>query len=171
MLAYNLKKKGNSKCEGNKNMIRKNNKHMSEEEIKYLKNIIRKSTKKQIKMSNHARSKNLIKEEEIIKIIYGNKYEIIDYNYNLNSKEERIVFRAKNTFEIKDTNNNKIEKCYIKIVIDINSNTIITLWGNKVADEKEKQDNIKTMEEGIANKGIKTSYIENFDIINKRIKF
>lgn len=171
MLAYNLKKKGNKNCEGNKSIIRKNSKHMTTDEIKYLKSIIKKLTKKQITMTKHARSKNLIKEEEIIKIMYSNKYEIIDYNYNLDNKEERIVFRTKNTFEIKDINNNKIEKCFIKIVVDIKSNTIITLWGNKVKDEKEKQDNIRTMEECINNRGIKTNYIENFDIINKRIKF
>ena len=74
------------------------------------------------------------------------------------TKEERIMFRTKNEYEIK--NNEGIgEKCYYKIVISLTNNCIVTIWANRVADEKMKQNNLKNR------------YMTNFDIINKKVKF
>ena len=74
------------------------------------------------------------------------------------SKEERIMFRTKNEYEVK--NNEGIgEKCYCKIVISITNKCIVTIWANRVSDEKMKQNNLKNR------------YISNFDIINKKVKF
>ena len=155
-MKYNLNKQGNKNCRGNEGMIRKNIKDMEEKEIEYLKNIIKNLN--DLTITNHALEKNLIVANEIQDIIKTKNYKIIDYNYNMITKEERIMFRTKNEYEIK--NNEGIgEKCYCKIVISLTNNCIVTIWANRVADEKMKQNNLKNR------------YISNFDIINKKVKF
>ena len=153
---YNLNKQGNKNCKGNEGMIRKNIKNMEKNEIEYLKNIMKNLN--DLTITNHALEKNLITLDKIQEIIRNRKYKIIDYNYNMISKEERIMFRTKNEYEIK--NNEGIgEKCYCKIVISITNNCIVTTWANRVSDEKMKQNNLKSR------------YMTNFDIINKKVKF
>ena len=153
---YNLNKQGNRNCRGNEGMIRKNIKDMKKNEIEYLKNIMKNLN--DLTITNHALEKNLITANEIQEIIRIKNYKIIDYNYNMITKEERIMFRTKNEYEIK--NNEGIgEKCYCKIVISLTNNCIVTIWANRVADEKMKQNNLKNR------------YISNFDIINKKVKF
>ena len=68
------------------------------------------------------------------------------------------MIRTKDIYKIQDSNS-KIEDCYLKIVISITSCCIITVWANKVEDEKAKQNSLKNR------------YYDNFDIINKRLKF
>ena len=153
---YNLNKQGNKNCRGNEGMIRKNIKDMEKNEIEYLKNIMKNLN--DLTITNHALEKNLITANEIQEIIRIKNYKIIDYNYNMITKEERIMFRTKNEYEIK--NNEGIgEKCYCKIVISITNNCIVTIWMNRVTDEKMKQNNLKNR------------YMTNFDIINKKVKF
>ena len=153
---YNLNKQGNKNCRGNEGMIRKNIKDMEKNEIEYLKNIMKNLN--DLTITNHALEKNLITANEIQEIIRTKNYKIIDYNYNMINKEERIMFRTKNEYEIK--NNEGIgEKCYCKIVISLTNNCIVTIWANRVADEKMKQNNLKNR------------YMTNFDIINKKVKF
>ena len=153
---YNLNKQGDRNCRGNKGMIRKNIKDMEKNEIEYLKNIMKNLN--DLTITNHALNKNLIAADKIQEIIRTKNYKIIDYNYNMISKEERIMFRTKNEYEIK--NNEGIgEKCYCKIVISLTNNCIVTIWANRVADEKMKQNNLKNR------------YMTNFDIINKKVKF
>ena len=153
---YNLNKQGNKNCRGNEGMIRKNIKDMEKNEIEYLKNIMKNLN--DLTITNHALEKNLIPANEIQEIIRTRKYKIIDYNYNMISKEERIMFRTKNEYEVQN-NKGISEKCYCKIVISITNNCIVTTWMNRVSDEKMKQNNLKNR------------YISNFDIINKKVKF
>ena len=153
---YNLNKQGNRNCKGNKGMIRKNIKDMEKNEIEYLKNIMKNLN--DLTITNHALEKNLIAADKIQEIIRTKKYKIIDYNYNMISKEERIMFRTKDEYKIQN-NEGIVEKCYCKIVISITNNCIVTIWANRVADEKMKQNNLKNR------------YMTNFDIINKKVKF
>ena len=153
---YNLNKQGNKNCKGNEGMIRKNIKDMEKNEIEYLKNIMKNLN--DLTITAHALEKKLITLDKIQEIIRTKNYKIIDYNYNMITKEERIMFRTKNEYEIK--NNEGIgEKCYCKIVISLTNNCIVTIWANRVADEKMKQNNLKNR------------YMTNFDIINKKVKF
>ena len=153
---YNLNKQGDRNCRGNEGMIRKNIKDMKKNEIEYLKNIMKNLN--DLTITNHALEKNLITANKIQEIIRTKNYKIIDYNYNMITKEERIMFRTKNEYEVK--NNESIgEKCYCKIVISLTNNCIVTIWANRIADEKMKQNNIKNR------------YMTNFDIINKKVKF
>ena len=153
---YNLNKQGDRNCRGNKGMIRKNIKDMEKNEIEYLKNIMKNLN--DLTITNHALEKNLIAADKIQEIIRTKKYKIIDYNYNMISKEERIMFRTKDEYKIQN-NEGIVEKCYCKIVISITNNCIVTIWANRVSDEKMKQNNLKNR------------YISNFDIINKKVKF
>ena len=153
---YNLNIQGNKNCRGNEGMIRKNIKDMNKNEVEYLKNIIKNLN--DLTITNHALEKKLITLDKIQEIIRNRSYKIIDYNYNMISKEERIMFRTKNEYEIQN-NEGIIEKCYCKIVISITTNCIVTIWANRVSDEKMKQNNLKNR------------YISNFDIINKKVKF
>ena len=155
MLRYDLNNMGNKDCKGNKGMIRKNIKHMNAEEVKYLKGKIRNTNN--LKLTYHAQEKNLIPLNDIKESIKDKRYSIIDYNYNISDKEERIVLRTKNKYQIKNTNG-IAEECYIKFVISLTNNTIVTVWANKVIDEEYKQNNLKNR------------YYENFDIINKKVK-
>ena len=139
---YNLNKQGDRNCRGNEGMIRKN----------IMKNL------NDLTITNHALEKNLIVADKIQEIIRTKNYKIIDYNYNMISKEERIMFRTKDEYKIQN-NEGIVEKCYCKIVISITNNCIVTIWANRVADEKMKQNNLKNR------------YISNFDIINKKVKF
>ena len=153
---YNLNKHGNKNCKGNEGMIRKNIKDMEKNEVEYLKNIIKNLN--DLTITNHALEKNLITANEIQEIIRIKNYKIIDYNYNMITKEERIMFRTKNEYEVKN-NEGISEKCYCKIVISLTNNCIVTIWANRIADEKMKQNNLKNR------------YMTNFDIINKKVKF
>lgn len=155
-LKYNLNKMGNSKLTKDSTMIRKNIKHMSIEEVKYLKGML--NTIDYLKITKHAEEKQLVKVAEVKKMIKNKKYEVIDYNYNLDNKEERIMFRSKKVYQVKN-DAGTIENCYCKIVISITTNTIITQWMNRCIDEDHKQNNLKNR------------YCEHFDIINKKIKF
>ena len=153
---YNLNKQGDRNCRGNEGMIRKNIKDMEKNEIEYLKNIMKNLN--DLTITNHALNKNLIAADKIQEIIRTKNYKIIDYNYNMISKEERVMFRTKDEYKIQN-NEGIVEKCYCKIVISITNNCIVTMWANRVADEKMKQNNLKNR------------YISNFDIINKKVKF
>ena len=153
---YNLNKQGDRNCRGNEGMIRKNIKDMEKNEVEYLKNIMKNLN--DLTITNHALNKNLIAADKIQEIIRTKNYKIIDYNYNMISKEERIMFRTKDEYKIQN-NEGIVEKCYCKIVISITNNCIVTIWANRVSDEKMKQNNLKNR------------YISNFDIINKKVKF
>ena len=153
---YNLNKQGNKNCRGNEGMIRKNIKDMEKNEIEYLKNIMKNLN--DLTITKHALEKNLITSDKIQEIIRTKNYKIIDYNYNIISKEERVMLRTKDRYKIQN-NEGVTEKCYCKIVISITNNCIVTMWMNRVVDEKMKQNNLKNR------------YISNFDIINKKVKF
>lgn len=155
-MKYNLNKMGDKKCKGNEGVIRKNIKFMNKTEIEYLKSMIKDINL--LKISKHAEEKQLLNIMDIEKIIKTKSYEIIDYNYNISNKEERVMFRTKSIYKIKNENG-KIEDCYCKIVISLKTYYIITMWANKVIDEEYKQNNLTTR------------YYENFDIINKKVRF
>lgn len=155
-MKYDLNKQGNKNCKGNEGMIRKNIKNMEKKEVEYLKDIIKNLN--DLTITNHALEKKLITVNEVQEIIKTKKYKIIDYNYNMINKEERIMVRTKEEYLIQN-NEGITEKCYCKIVISITNNCIVTLWMNRVIDENMKQNNLKNR------------YISNFDIINKKVKF
>ena len=158
MLRYDIRKKGNKRCKGNENIIRKNYTKMNKEELTFLKSQLVALDLKKINIIEHAVNKNLLSKNEIKKILKNKSYKIIDYNYNLKTKEERILIRSREEYLIKNHKGEK-EKVYIKIVISITENKIITQWANNTEGEKEKNNNCIT------------NYIDNFDIINKKIKF
>lgn len=151
-----LSKLNNKNCKGNEGVIRKNIKHMDKNEIQFLKTILKNINI--VRISEHAKEKQLINIKDVKNIIKLKKFQIIDYDYNVSSKEERIMIRTKDIYKIQDSNS-KIEDCYLKIVISITSCCIITVWANKVEDEKSKQNSLKNR------------YYDNFDIINKKLKF
>ena len=113
---------------------------------------------KKIDITDHATEKNLLSKNEIKKILKDKSFKIIDYNYNLKTKEERVLVRSREEYLIKNHKEEK-EQVYIKVVISITNNMIITQWANDIEGEKEKNNNCIT------------NYIDNFDIINKKIKF
>ena len=158
MLTYDIRKKGNKRCKGNENIIRKNYTKMNKEELSFLKTQLVALDIKKINITDHATEKNLLSKNEIRKILKNKSFKIIDYNYNLKTKEERILIRSREEYLIKNHKGEK-EKVYIKIVISITENKIITQWANNTEGEKEKNNNCIT------------NYIDNFDIINKKIKF
>ena len=157
MLRYDIRNKGNKRCKGNKNIIRKNYTKMNKEELTFLKTHLMALDIKKIVITDHATEKNLLSKNEIRKILKNKSFKIIDYNYNLKTKEERILVRSRNEYSIKN-HKGENEKTYVKIVISITKNMIITQWANDVKGEKEKNNNCIT------------NYIDNFDIINKKIK-
>lgn len=158
MLRYDIRKKGNKRCKGNENIIRKNYIKMNKEELTFLKSQLVALDIKKIDITDHATEKNLLSKNEIRKILKNKNFKIIDYNYNLKTKEERILVRSREKYLIKNHKGEK-EQVYIKIVISITRNLIITQWANNIKEEKEKNNNCIT------------NYIDNFDIINKKIKF
>ena len=155
-MIYDTRIHNNKKANEGKNMVRKNYKNFNNKEKKYLKNMIDNIDIDNINITNHAIRKNLLNVNTIKNILKNDRYDIIDYNFFIDNKEERILLRTKNVYDVKNTNN-KVEVCYIKIVISITNNTIITTWANKVEDEEKKQ-------ESLCN-----NYYEKFDIINKKI--
>ena len=158
MLRYDIRKKGNKRCKGNENIIRKNYTKMNKEELSFLKTQLVALDIKRIDITNHATEKNLLSKNEIKKILKNKSYKIIDYNYNLKTKEERILVRSREEYLIKNHKGEK-EQVYIKVVISVTNNMIITQWANDTEGEKKKNNNCIT------------NYIDNFDIINKKIKF
>ena len=158
MLKYDIRKKGNKRCKGNKNIIRKNYTKMNKEELSFLKSQLMEIDLKKINITDHAVEKNLLSKNDIKKILKNKSYKIIDYNYNLKTKEERILVRSREEYLIKNHKGEK-EQVYVKVVISITNNMIITQWANDIEGEKEKNNNCIT------------NYIDNFDIINKKIKF
>lgn len=155
-MIYDTRIHNNKNAYKGKNMVRKNYKNFNNKEKKYLKNMIDNIDIDNINITNHAIRKNLLNVNTIKNILKNDRYDIIDYNFFIDNKEERILLRTKNIYDVKNTNN-KVEICYIKIVISITNNTIITTWANKVEDEEKKQ-------ESLCN-----NYYEKFDIINKKI--
>lgn len=158
MLKYNINKNGDKNCKGNKDIIRKNYTKMNKEELTFLKTHLMALDSKKMDITNHAIEKNLLSKNEIKKILKNKSFKIIDYNYNLKTKEERILIRSREEYVIKNHKGEK-EKVYMKIVISVTRNIIITQWANSSEKEKEKNNNCIT------------NYIDNFDIINKKIKF
>ena len=158
MLNYDIRKKGNKLCKGNENIIRKNYIKMNKEELTFLKSQLVALDIKRIDITNHATEKNLLSKNDIKKILKNKNFKIIDYNYNLKTREERILIWSRKEYLIKNHKEEE-EKAYIKIVISITNNIIITQWANNIEGEKEKNNNCIT------------NYIDNFDIINKKIKF
>lgn len=158
MLTYDIRKKGNKRCKGNENIIRKNYTKMNKEELSFLKIQLMALDSKKMDITEHATEKNLLSKNEIRKILKNKNFKIIDYNYNLKTREERILIRSREEYLIKNHKGEK-EQVYIKVVISVTNNTIITQWANDIKGEKEKNNNCIT------------NYIDNFDIINKKIKF
>ena len=158
MLKYDIRKKGNKRCKGNENIIRKNYTKMDKEELSFLKIQLMEIDLKKINITDHAAEKNLLSKNDIKKILKNKNFKIIDYNYNLKTKEERILIRSRKEYLIKNHKEEK-EQVYIKVVISITNNMIITQWANDIEGEKKKNNNCIT------------NYIDNFDIINKKIKF
>ena len=156
-LKYNLNKQGNKKLSNNKCMIRKNILSMSNEEVIYIKNNIKSMNINNLSCTFHALEKGLLDAEEIKNIIKSKNYKIIDFNYFYDNKEERYLIRTKKTYDILNEDG-KIYKRYIKIVLSPIENKVVTVWSNKVEDEKHKNENTKT------------KYYNNFDIIEKKLK-
>lgn len=155
MLKYNLNKQGDKNCKGNEGMVRKNIKYMNNEEVFYVKKLLK--NVKNAFVTKHAINKDIGITEELIKDIINNKqYKIIDYDYFVHSKEERVVIRSKKSYKIQFKG--IIQDCYIKFTIAPKDNVIVTVWGNRVSDEPMKQNNLKNR------------YYENFDIINKKVR-
>ena len=158
MRTYNTNKQGNKSCWKNTAMIRKNYKDFNIDEMIYLKSCINKLDIDQIRVTNHFAAKSLISIREVKLLILKRAFDIIDYNYFLNTKEERVMIRFKKTFTTRN-NEGYIQQCYLKIVISINENVLVTSWMNKVEDEEMKQRNLKT------------NYNNKFDIIKKVVNF
>ena len=152
----NLSKQYDHNCKGNKNLIRKNFKDMEIEELIYVKKKIKNIDTKKTSMTYHALKKNLLSLKEIKEMIKNNNFDIIDFNYHTDIKVERVLLRSKKTYLIEDMVGNNIE-CYCKIVLELTTNTIVTLWMNNVCDEENKQ------------RTLKTKYNSNFNIITKKI--
>lgn len=155
-MRYNLSKQYDHDCKGNKNLIRKNFKDMEIEELIYIKKKIKNIDTKKTSMTYHALEKNLLSLKEIKEIIKNNNFDIIDFNYHTDIKAERVLLRSKKTYLIEDIIGNNVE-CYCKIVLELTTNTIVTLWMNNVCDEENKQ------------RTLKTKYNSNFNIITKKI--
>ena len=151
----NLSKQYDHDCKGNKNLIRKNFKDMEIEELIYVKKKIKNIDTQKTFMTYHALEKNLLSLKEIKEMIKNNNFDIIDFNYHTDIKVERVLLRSKKTYLIKDMVGNNIE-CYCKIVLELTTNTIVTLWMNNIDDEERKQ------------KTLKTKYNSNFNIITKK---
>jgi hypothetical protein len=152
----NLSKQYDHDCKGNKNLIRKNFKDMEIEELIYVKEKIKNIDIKKTFMTYHALTKNLLSLKEIKEMIKNDNFDIIDFNYHTDIKVERVLLRSKKTYQIEDIIGNNIE-CYCKIVLELTTNTIVTLWMNNINDEERKQ------------KTLKTKYNSNFNIITKKI--
>ena len=152
----NLSKQYDHDCKGNKNLIRKNFKDMEIEELIYIKKKIKNIDTKKTSMTYHALVKNLLSLKEIKEMIKNNNFDIIDFNYHTDIKVERVLLRSKKTYLIEDIIGNNIE-CYCKIVLELTTNTIVTLWMNNIDDEENKQ------------RTLKTKYNSNFNIITKKI--
>ena len=152
----NLSKQYDHECKGNKNLIRKNFKDMEIEELIYIKKKIKNIDTQKTFMTYHALEKNLLSLKEIKEMINNNNFDIIDFNYHTDIKVERVLLRSKKTYLIEDITENNIE-CYCKIVLELTTNTIVTLWMNNVEDEENKQ------------RTLKTKYNSNFNIITKKI--
>ena len=152
----NLSKQYDHDCKGNKNLIRKNFKDMEIEELIYIKKKIKNIDTKKTSMTYHALEKNLLSLKEIKEMIKNNNFDIIDFNYHTDTKVERVLLRSKKTYLIEDIIGNNIE-CYCKIVLELTTNTIVTLWMNNICDEENKQ------------RTLKTKYNSNFNIITKKI--
>ena len=152
----NLSKQYDHNCKGNKNLIRKNFKDMEIEELIYVKKKIKNIDTKKTSMTYHALEKNLLSLKEIKEMIKNNNFDIIDFNYHTDTKVERVLLRSKFVYPVENISGN-IEKCYCKIVLELTTNTIVTLWMNNVCDEENKQ------------RTLKTKYNSNFNIITKKI--
>ena len=152
----NLSKQYDHNCKGNKNLIRKNFKDMEIEELVYIRKKIKNIDTKKTSMTYHALEKNLLSLKEIKEMIRNNNFDIIDFNYHTDIKVERVLLRSKKTYLIEDIIGNNIE-CYCKIVLELTTNTIVTLWMNNIKDEENKQ------------RTLKTKYNSNFNIITKKI--
>ena len=155
-MRYNLLKQYDHDCKGNKNLIRKNFKDMEIEELIYIKKKIKNIDTKKTSMTYHALTKNLLSLKEIKEMIKNNNFDIIDFNYHTDINVERVLLRSKKTYLIEDIIGNNIE-CYCKIVLELTTNTIVTLWMNNIKDEENKQ------------RTLKTKYNSNFNIITKKI--
>ena len=131
---------------------------MTTEEKTYIKTKIKKLNIGQLTISKHAQEKELLNLNDIKDAIKTKKYQIIDFNYYPHNQEERVLIRTKNKYQIENIDTGLLEESYIKIVISLKTLSIITVWGNRCVDEKEK------------NNGLGARYIRNFDIINKKIK-
>lgn len=152
----NLSKQYDHNCKGNKNLIRKNFKDMEIEELIYIKKKIKNIDTQKTFMTYHALEKNLLSLKEIKEMINNNNFDIIDFNYHTDIKIERVLLRSKKTYLMEDIIGNNIE-CYCKIVLELTTNTIVTLWMNNINDEERKQ------------RTLKTKYNSNFNIITKKI--
>ena len=143
-MKYNTDIKGRKEDYNENNaMIRKNYSQMNSKEIKYLFDRIKGLNINSMRITVHAIEKNLLSLEQIKNSLIKNNFDIIDFNYFIDTKEQRIMVRLKNIYKIIGKNG-KEEKCFIKVVISLTDNKIITIWGTKVKDEEERQRNICT---------------------------
>lgn len=143
-MRYNTDVKGRKEdYNENNSMIRKNYSQMNNKEIKYLFDRIKGLNIKSMRITVHAIEKKLLSLEQIKNSLIKDNFDIIDFNYFIDTKEQRIMIRLKNIYRIIGKNG-KEEKCFIKVVISLTDNKIITVWGTKVKDEEERQRNICT---------------------------
>ena len=157
MLKYNLQKQGNKKCKGNEGQIKKNEQHMTTEEKTYIKGKIKSMDMQNMSISKHAIEKELICLDDIVATIKDRQYKIVDFNYFPHNQEERVLIRTKKKYQIENIDG-VVEDSYIKIVISLSTLAVITVWGNKCTDENMKNNNLGAR------------YMQNFDIINKKVK-
>ena len=158
VLRYNLEKQGNKKCKGNEGSIKKNEKHMSDEEKVYLKSKIKNININEMIITPHATGKDLINLKDVKNVIKNKQYKLVDFNYYPHNHEERVLIRSKRKYQIQNLKTGKFEESYIKVVISLRTFAIISIWSNKCKDEPMK------------NKFLGERYIEKFDIINKKVK-
>ena len=143
-MRYNTNIKGRKEDYNENNaMIRKNYSQMNNKEIKYLFDRIKSLNINSTRITAHAIEKKLLSLEQIKNNLIKNNFDIIDFNYFIDTKEQRIMIRLKNIYRIIGKNGRE-EKCFIKVVISLTDNKIITIWGTKVKDEEERQRNICT---------------------------
>ena len=143
-MKYNTNIKGRKEdYNDNNSMIRKNYKQMNSREIKYLFDKIKGLNINSMKITRHAIEKDLLSLEQIKNSLIKDNFDIIDFDYFLDTKEQRIMVRLKKTYMITGINN-KEDKCFIKIVLSLTDNKIVTIWANKVKDEENKQMNLNT---------------------------
>lgn len=142
---YNVNKQGGKVTNG---QIKKNVKQMTLEEKSYLKAKLYAMTqldRTKITMTQHCLDKGTnMSLVEMMSILED--CTLIDFNYNTLDESRRVVIRSNKIYKVTDpeatSKKAKKIKSFCKLVIDIDTNTIITTWMNKVEDEEKKNVNL-----------------------------